>query len=214
MKILFSVTFILFACVMVFGQKAQTNQWRGLILDEATPEKAIEILGKPKTDKENQAYRPLKFNEWFDVKKKDFRILHYEDVSQIEGFKDVKLIFRDNKLVAIWLEPKKLEANTLEMAYDAEFRYLSDKTAESMNPRDFERNQGRSYPKSFPTVYFVMNKNDSAYAFAMVANNSFGSILGKSMGVNDASESLPGNVAIINLISKSLESKAGVNLLK
>ncbi|MGI8670881.1 MAG: hypothetical protein ACR2J3_13705 [Aridibacter sp.] len=209
-----SIIFILIFSFSIFGQKAQTNQWRGLVLDEAIPEKALEVLGKPKTDKDNEAYRPLKFNEWFDVKEKNFRVLHYEDAQKVEGFKDVKLYFRKGKLVAIWLEPEKLEANSLEMAYDAEFRYLSDKFSESMNPRDFERNQGRSYPKSFPTVYFLMNKNDSTYAFAMITNNSFGSILGKSMGVKDASESLPGKVAIINLISKSLESKAGVNLLK
>lgn len=209
-----SIILILIFSFSIFGQKAQTNQWRGLILDEAIPEKAVEVLGKPKTDKDNEAYRPLKFNEWFDVKEKNFRVLHYEDAQKVEGFKDVKLYFRKGKLVAIWLEPEKLEANSLEMAYDAEFRYLSDKFSESMNPRDFERNQGRSYPKSFPTVYFLMNKNDSTYAFAMIANNSFGSIFGKSMGVKDASESLPGKVAIINLISKSLESKAGVNLLK
>lgn len=73
MKIITILVFCLILSVFAFAQdKAKTNQWRGLILDEATPDQAVEILGKLKTDKENQPYRPLKFNEWFDVKGKTF----------------------------------------------------------------------------------------------------------------------------------------------
>ncbi|MDQ3131088.1 MAG: hypothetical protein M3Q99_10045 [Acidobacteriota bacterium] len=183
-------------------------------MDESSPEKAIQVLGKPKTDKLNQPFRPLKFNEWFDVAKKDFRIFHYEDASAIEGFKDVKLTFRNDKLVSITLEPKELGANALSRSYEAEFVYLSDKIAQSFDPQDFERNQGKVYPKSFPTVYFLMLRAEPSYVFAMVANNSFGAILGKSMGVQDASESLPGKVAMIQLISRNLEETKSKDLLK
>lgn len=207
--------FLMLFCVSAFGQdKAQINQWRGLILDEATPEKAIEILSKPKTDKDAQKFRPIKFNEWFEVKEKVFRILHYENAEAIKGFDDVKLIFKDNKLVCISLEPEKLEANLLALSYEGDFVYLSDKLNESMRPGDFERNEGRSFPKSYPTVYYLMNKSESSYAFAMVDNGSFGSILGKSMGVRDASESLPGKIAVIQLISTSLQTSKGTDLLK
>jgi hypothetical protein len=205
---------LLFTFYISAQDKAKITEWRGLVLDEATPEKAIEVLGKPKSDKPSAKFRPLKFNEWFDVEKKRFRKLHWKNAQQIEGFSDVKLYFRDDKLISIWLEPNDPEANTLQITYADPFIYLSDKFAESTEPRDFERNQGRSYPKSFPTVYFLMNTNTSAYAFVMVANNSFGSILGKSIGVKDASESLPGDAKIINLISKSIETKKGTNLLK
>lgn len=204
--------FILIFALSIYSQKP--NEWRSLVLDESSPEKAIEVLGKPKTDKLNQSFRPLKFNEWFDVGKKDFRIFHYEDVASIEGFKDVKLTFRNDKLVSITLEPKELGANALPRSYETEFVYLSDKFSESMNPRDFERNQGKSYPKSYPAVYFLMHKADQSYVFAMIANNSFGSLLGKSMGVKDASESLPGKVAMIQLISRNLEETKSKDLLK
>lgn len=100
----------------------------------------------------------------------------------MEGFKDVKLAFRNDKLVSITLEPKELVVNALPRSYKAKFVYLSDKFAESASPQDFERNQGRTYPKSYPTVYFLMHKADPSYVFAMIANNSFGSILGKCMG--------------------------------
>lgn len=215
MKSLNILLITLFLTLSLIAQdKAKITEWRGLILDQATPEKAIEVLGKPKTDKTAQKFRPLKFNEWFDVEAKNFRELHWEKSGQIEGFDDVKLFFRADKLVSIWLEPKKLEANALQISYDGEFVYLTDKMAQLFNPKDFERNQGKTYPKSFPEVYYLMNKNDAAYGFVLVANNSFGSILGKSLGVQDAGESLPGNISVINLISKSLESKKGTNLLK
>jgi hypothetical protein len=192
----------------------QPDRWRGLIIDESSPEEAKRLLGEPKTDKESQSFRPLKFNEWFDVKNKNFRILHYENASSIDGFSDVKLVFRDAKLVVISLEPKKLEAHAVSRSYDGDFVFLSDKFAESTSPEDFERNQGRSYPKSFPTVYYLMNKASNSYVFVMVANDSFASILGKSVGVRDASESLPGKIAVIQLISRRLEDSKGVDLLK
>lgn len=195
-------------------EKAQTDRWRGLVLDEATPEKAIEVLGKPKTDKEAQKFRPIKFNEWFDVDGKKFRILHYENSVAVNGFDDVKLIFRDNKLVCISLEPEKLGANLLALSYEGEFVYLSDKALESFSPGDFERNQGRSYPKSYPEYYYLMNKTVKSYAFALIGNSSFGSIFGKALGVKDASESLPGNVSVIQLISITLQTSKGTELLK
>lgn len=209
MKTLILILVLSFAA---FGQSP--NQWHGLILDEATPEKAIADLGNPKTDKDGQGYRPLKFNEWFDVKEKNFRVLHYENNAKIEGFKDVKLTFRGGKLVSILLEPEKLAANALSRAYNLEFNYLNRNIDEAFNPNNFERNQGKVYPKSYPTVYFLGHKAETSYLFAMVGNSSFGSILGKSMGVGDASESLPGKVLMIEYISKKLEETKSKDLLK
>lgn len=203
---------ILILASSIFAQSP--NSWKGLVLDEATSENAIEVLGKPKTDKSNESFRPLKFNEWFDVKGKIFRTLHYEDGAGIEGFKDVKLAFKNNKLIAITLEPEKLAASALTKSYEAEFVYLSDKFSESMNPNDFERNQGKTYPKSFPTGYYLMHSAANSYIFALIANNSFGSIMGKSMGVKDASESIPGRVHTLQLITKSLEETKSKDLLK
>lgn len=210
----FLLSIFFFSVLISAQEKAQTNQWRGLVLDDATPEKAIEVLGKPKSDKQGQKFRPIKFNEWFDVKGKTFRILHYENAQTVKGFDDVKLVFRDDKLVVIWLEPEKLEASLLALSYEGEFIYLSDKMAESFFPSDFERNQGKTYPKSYPELYYLMNKTEYSYAFAMIANNSFGAIFGKALGVKDASESLPGKISVIQLISTSLQTSKGTNLLK
>lgn len=216
MKKLLPITFLFVLSLSVFGQnndKAQTDRWRGLILDEATPEQVLDKFKNPKADKSNQPFRPLKYNEWFAVKNnKNFRFIHYQN---IEGFKDVKLFFLQNKLVAIQLEPEKLAAALLTQTYGVNFEVLVSGFEQAANSQDYERDKGKVYPKSFPTVYEVMNKSDKSYLFAGIANNSFGTILGKSMGVDiDDSNSLPGKVYMIQLISRKLESSSGTNLLK
>ncbi len=214
MKVKLTFLSILVFAICTLGQdKAQTNQWRGLILDEATPEQVLEKFKNPKTDKGNQQFRPLKYNEWFKVKNnKNFRFIHYEN---IEGFKDVKLFFLESKLIAIQLEPEKLAASALEQSYGVDFEVLISGFEQAVNSGDYERDKGKVYPKSFPTVYEVMNKSEKSFLFAGIANNSFGTILGKSMGVDvDDSNSLPGKVYMIQLISRKLESNTGTNLLK
>jgi len=86
----------LFFSANAFAQ--QTNQWRGLVLDQATPEQALETLGKPKVDKPAAKFRPMKYDEWFDYKKTSFRMLEFD---KIEGFSKVKLFFLEGTLRAI-----------------------------------------------------------------------------------------------------------------
>src|SRR4051794_39081745 len=85
MKTLLLPLFLFLFAIAVIAQ--QPDRWRGLILDEATPEQAIAVLGQPKSDKVEKNYlinyKWLKKDIW-----KDLRILHYENV---EGFGDVKL---------------------------------------------------------------------------------------------------------------------------
>jgi hypothetical protein len=197
----------------IFGQnKAMPDRWREMVLDESTTEQALAKFPNPKADKKDQIFRPLKYNEWFNVKNnKNFRLLHYEN---IEGFKDVKLFFLDNKLVVIQLEPEKLAASLLPQTYGTDFEVLVSGFDKAVSSKDFEREKGKTYPKRFPTVYEVMHKADKSYIFAGIGNSSFGSILSKSVGLEDDPNSMPGKVLMIQLISRSLENKAATNLLK
>src|SRR5262245_6083937 len=108
---------------LAFAQ--QPDRWRGLIIDQSTPEDAITALGKPKTDKSGEGLY-LMNNKWFtkDAGKK-MRIMHYEN---LEGFPDVKLGFDSNsRLVLIHLEPKKLTAQSLISSYsDLDFRFANE----------------------------------------------------------------------------------------
>lgn len=77
----------------------QADRWKGLILDESTPEQAIETLGKAKSDtpKFDKYVKYLVKNE----PKTNIRSLHWEKTA---GFKDVRLIFHQNKLIVISLQ--------------------------------------------------------------------------------------------------------------
>jgi len=102
---------LLFLCGSIFSQTP--DGWRGLVIDESTPEQAITALGQPKSDKNGDNPFPgsARFIKYYFVEKKSvkkLRILHWEN---IEGFDDVKLAFDDkSKLVVINLEPKKIKA--------------------------------------------------------------------------------------------------------
>lgn len=210
----YSIIFILLFTFSSFGQteKASLDSWRGLTLDQSTSEQILEKFSGQKTDKSNQPFRPLKYDEWFDKKNKNFRVIHYEN---IEGFKDVKLFLLNNKLVVIQLEPKQLAASALQKAYEVEFEPLISGFDQAASPRDYERNKGKVYPKSFPTVYNLLGQTEQAIAFAGVGNSSFGAILSKSMGVGiDDSNSLPGKIFMLQLISRTLENNKGIDLLK
>jgi hypothetical protein len=52
---------------------------------------------------------------------------------------------------------------------------------EALSPRDYERNQGKVYPKSYPTVYYVVAVSDRSFMSGMVDNSGFGSVFKKSM---------------------------------
>ena len=75
---IFTLFLIIVFSAVCFGQKP--TEWKGLKLDESTPEKAIETLGKPKTDKTNDLliYNP----KWVSkrTRQKLWRVLHYENV--------------------------------------------------------------------------------------------------------------------------------------
>ncbi len=213
MKKLLPLILLFVWSLSVCGQdKALPDRWRELILDEATPEQVLEKFKNPKADKPNQSFRPLKYNEWFNVKNnKNFRLIHYEN---IEGFKDAKLFFLDNKLVVIQLEPEKLGASALAQSYGVDFEVLVSGISKALSPQDFDRDKGKAYPKRFPDFYEVMHKAEKSCIFAGIANNSVGSILGRGIGLEDDSNSLPGKVSMIQLISRKLESNSGTNLLK
>lgn len=195
------IILLLAIATLAQNDTAQFDRWRGMVLDESTPEQALATFQKPKSDKAGQKYRPIKYNEWFDTKSKLFRELHFEG---IEGFKDVKLYFLKEKLVCIHLEPEKLAASILPQTYGTELEILIGDADKAFNPRG-----------GYPDMYSVMKKTNNSYFFAMIFNTSFGAIMGKSMGIQQKDlNSMPGKVGAIQMISRTLESSKGTNLLK
>jgi len=195
--------------INAFGQ--QTNQWRGLVLDQATPEQAIETLGKPKADKPAAKFWPLKYREWFDFKNKPFRMLEFD---KIEGFSKVKLFFLEGTLRAMELSPKKLEASLVSRSYGVDFEPIFDGLSGNSSG-GYARDSRINRPIEFPNVYYLMHKAEASYIFVVVGNASFRSILGTALlGPRDDVNSVPGKAAMIQILSRSLETTKGSDLLK
>jgi hypothetical protein len=96
-----SILLMLWLSVTVAAQAP--DRWKGLVIDESTPEKAIAILGTPSADKID-SFRIWKIEDWFtkSIREKKWRRLEYKNV---EGFDKVILAF-DTKLVFIELNRK------------------------------------------------------------------------------------------------------------
>lgn len=82
----------------VFGQ--EPDQWRGLILDESTPEQAIAKLGKP-SEPGMMIKAVLK-----GAKKRGLNVQAF-NWDNAEGFRDVNLYFLDGALAVIQLDRPK-----------------------------------------------------------------------------------------------------------
>lgn len=183
------------------------DRWRGLIIDESTPENAMTILGTPNADK-TDSFRVYKIEDWLtkSIREKKWRRLEYKNV---EGFDKVILAF-DTKLVFIELNPKKLDPDVLENAYGVSFTMTADKFIRAMEPGRISNETGRT--RSFPSFYYLYAKPEKTFILASVANTSFGAMLG-AKSIND-DVGFPGKVTILQIISRTLENRDGVEILK
>lgn len=196
----------------------QPDRWKGLVLDECTPEDAIKTLGTPFKDQANQQLKAFgNVSRWIAKRQKDkiFRTLEYK-FGKDEGVQKAVLYFEDGKLVRIMLDLKagEISPNALGRLYGIELAPMVGAMDIAMSPKDYERNQGKVYTKSFPTVYYLVGVSEKSFISGMVSNVSFGSVLAKSMGVGDQPGNFPGKVEYIDLISRKLEDRDGADILK
>jgi len=205
---------ILSVSVYAQSDNAQPDRWRGLILDQSTPDDAIRVLGKPASDRLGPV-AVFKIQSWLTkrTKQKIFRTLEFK---KPEGIDKAWLFFLDGKLVAINLDMKKgISPAGLSNIYGIEFQPMVGAADVGFRPRDYERNQGRVYPKTYPTVYSMVAVSEKSFVDAMIANvPSFGGALTRSMGIPDQPGTFPGKVEFVTLVSRTLENRDGVNVLK
>lgn len=189
------------------------DRWRGMIIDESTPEDAIKGLGKPKEDKIDRIRVFDVDSKWISKKQgeKIFRKLKFE---KPQGFDKAELSFLEGTLVLIDLDfEKEIQASSLSRIYGIQFVPKISGFQEGMFPKDYERNEGRVYPKTYPSVYSLVAVTEKVFIGSLVANNSFGSILRQGMGARDTGD-FPGKSARIQIISRRLENRDGAEVLK
>lgn len=203
--------------LLVYSQDIDSpkpDRWRGLVLDQSTPDEAINILGKPSKDGIGRL-NGGKIQSWLTkrTKEKIFRTLEFK---KPEGIDKAWLTFLDGKLVAIMLDVKKgIAPAGLSNIYGIEFQPMVGAADAGFRPRDYERNQGRVYPKTYPTVYSMVGVSEKSFVDAMVSNvPSFGGALARSAGIPDQPGTFPGRVEFVTLISRTLENRDGADVLK
>lgn len=202
-----------------FGQeqtKPLPDRWHGFVLEQSTPDDAFKVFGKPSKDSIT-SFDPNPISHWITKRRKEkiFRSLEYKKPT--EGVDKAWLIFLEGKLVSIALQLKggAVSPNALGAIYGVEFTPVIGQSDLAFSPRDFERNQGRIYPKTYPTVYNLVATSTNSFIAAGVGNvPSFGGALARSAGVPDKPGSFPGTVVFISLVSRTMENKDGADVLK
>ncbi len=200
-----------------FGQseKPEPDKWKGLRLDESTAEQVLQKFGKPKSDKIDKVALPAVGKLLTkELKEKKWRVIHYE---QIENAKDALFVFgTGNRLLIIHFEPAAaLSPQALVNAYQLPFKPVFSGIDQAMSPGDFSRDgNGSVYAKSYPTVYFIVAAADKSFVVAGIGNSSFGAVFKKSIGLPDSGTTYPGKVYAVELISRTLENKDNVDVLK
>ena len=207
---------ILIFAYSAFGQ--QPDRWHDLILDRSTPEDALKILGPAKKDDVNRLMIFGGISKWITKKQKEkiFRTLSF-DFGKEADVQKAWLSFLDGKLVMINLDLKsgKISPDGLANIYGASFYPLISALDIGVFQKNYEQNQGKIYPKTYPTVYNLAAVAEKSFIGAMIANvPTFLGALGKSMGIPDEPNSFPGKVAFVYLISRTLENKDGADILK
>lgn len=201
-------------CFSLFAQdddKPAPNRWRGLVIDQSTPEDAIKALGQPASDK-TDSFRPYPFEKRISTKGKTFRHLKFKE---IKGLDSALLVFNENKLVCITLDLKeKIPAAAIQNNYRVEFEPKISQFEVSSNPKNYERVQGKLYPKNFPAGYFIQAETTDVWIGAAIDNSSFGALmLGSSRG-STGTGAFPGKATLVLILSRSLENREGSDVLK
>jgi hypothetical protein len=208
------LTLSLVFCAPALAQeqdRPMPDRWRGLIIDQSTPEDAIKVLGQPASDK-TDSFRPYPFDKRISTKGRTFRHLKFKDV---KGLDSALLVFTDSKLVCISLDLKEhIAASAIPNNYGIEFEPKIGAGSSSSDPRNYERHEGKLYPKNYPAGYYLVGETPQVWIGAAINNSSFGSMmLGSSRGSTGAG-AFPGKAMSIIILSRSLANKEGADVLK
>jgi hypothetical protein len=189
------------------------DRWRGLIIDESTPEDAIKVLGKPTLDKmEGADTYPLNRRLVLDEDSKDARKLSYD---KIEGMSKVDLLFKKDKLVLIELRPnKKIRASALSRIYGIHFSPKISNIYDS-DPHVYDTRSVA--PANFPSNYYLIGLSDTTYISAEIKSSVAGMLMGGNTRGKispDDDGGFPGKISKIQIISRKLDNREGAEILK
>lgn len=197
------MAFLLF---FAFGAAAQERfTWKGLRFETSTIQDTIDALGKPKKNKiENvKVVKTISPNAGA---KMDFRKLEYENINE---FDEVYLLFLNEKLFSLELNPKKKKsmlAADLGKIYSADFLYMEGLPKE-LDFAAYEGQKETTVPKVYSGgFYYMISVKPDIAILATINNNSWKAIWRD--GVKKPTvEMFPGFVSKIQIFTRSFEGK-------
>lgn len=167
-----SLFFILFCSLFCGFVMAQENQPRpakdaAFLLDQTSPQKAIELLGQPETDK-TETIDALYIGRWIDekFKKSKSRVLVFK---QFENLGKVKLTFFDEKLVAInFLLEKEVPAARLSAIYKVQFIPIFNDYGVKESVGEFDKLPRNVSVVQFPRNYYLVGTGETSVIAAKI----------------------------------------------
>jgi len=189
------------------------DAWHNLTLNITTPSQASQELGTPVSDKPDRLFIH-RISRWFESGL-NHKNLRKQVFKAVEGFSDVALYYKEDKLVVIQLSLSKgIEPTALKNIYGIEFQLFTG-GMEAAIPAGYTLDGNKVQAKNYPSEYSLVAIAERSVISASVNNSGFGTILRQSAGVPDVYGSgFPGKVKMVQLISRTLESRAGGELLK
>jgi len=210
MKLLNLITLTIALCLTVNAQQAQPDKWKGLVLDESTPEDAVHLLGQPKESKP-QKIRIQKIGDWLGKEiKRELPHLRWEEAA---GMKSVDAYFLDGKLVALELMPKiEVRAASLESIYGVEFKHLISNAGRiAAGPGAYQRDRGETFSNKDEMLYHVGAKAERSFLVAW-CEVGFGEGLKRAYGAGTDS-TRAGKVRLLQMYSRRVENRDGADTL-
>jgi hypothetical protein len=172
MRLLFFTLFFGLFCSFGTAQENQsrTSKDKAFILDQTSPEQAVEILGKPQSDKAEKI-DVLYAGKWIDekFKKEKCRVLLFD---KFEDLGKAKLTFLNEKLVAInFLLEKDVQAAQLSTIYKIKFIPVFNDFGLKSTVNEFEKESKDVAVINFPRVYYLIGTSKSSVLTARVFND-------------------------------------------
>ena len=202
---------------------AQTDEWRGLVIDVSTTDDAIRVLGKPKSDKSGQTLKLILVDKWLPGAKYNQKVFRRLTFKKPEGFEEAQLSFLDDRLVLIELTPRTgevpdwIDPDELRDTFNANFTYSEWHFGKKLPPLEEFQKSDSAPPKKFAELYHLIAVTDRSFIIAGVDNiEARGTSLfgppctgcakseNKKRKARDAGGTFPGQVWGIQIVSRKL----------
>ena len=167
-------------------------------------------MGEPAKEKEDKFYAYALRGEF----EKKLKLLWLE-WKNVPGFDKVRLGFGiDKKLAVIELDLKdKLPPASIAHNYGMVFEPVFNGMDVGWFPERYQRDQGKTYARQYPGLYYLVGVAERSLVFAQVTQGTF-AMVGKELANVADTQGFPGNVERLQLVSRSMETKQGGNILE